>query len=100
MGRFFLLWKPMTLWRHLDEKNGHANPRFSLSASVVNGIIYAIGGQNIAGTIFSTVEAYDPKTDKWTKKADLPKGRFGSTCVVNNKVYAIAGGVDEDILIL
>jgi N-acetylneuraminic acid mutarotase len=39
-----------------------------------------------------TVTSYDPKTDKWTEKTDMPTPRWGlSTCVVNNKIYAIGG---------
>jgi hypothetical protein len=65
--------------------------RVDLSTSVVNGIIYAIGGR--WNDIFlQTVEAYDPKTDTWTKKADMPTPRQGlSTCVVDGIIYAIGG---------
>jgi RNA polymerase sigma factor (sigma-70 family) len=66
--------------------------RGSLSTSEVDGIVYAIGGWNGLG--LSTVEAYDPKTDKWAKKADMPTPRYTlSTSVV---IYAIGGcGRDE-----
>lgn len=68
-----------------------------LSTSVVNGIIYAIGGfyPPPPGEHLWVVEAYDPATDTWTKKADMPTGRLClSTSVVNGKIYAI-GGADE-----
>ena len=77
-------------------KTGIPTPRGYLSASAVNGKIYAIGGR--AGTFqnpidLSTVEEYDPATDTWTKKSDLPNVRyFLSTSVVDDKVYAIGGG--------
>ena len=59
-----------------------------LSASTVNGKIYAIGG--LGGS--SVVEEYDPATDTWTKKASLPTPRqWLSTSVVNGKIYAIGG---------
>ena len=62
------------------------------SASVVNGIIYAIGGTPDNAAVLSTLEAYNPQTDKWTKKKDMPTARSGfSTSVVNGKVYAIGG---------
>jgi N-acetylneuraminic acid mutarotase len=72
--------------------------RCGLATSVVNGIIYAIGGQgpgfgpNAGGGFFSTVEAYDPVKDNWTDKAKMPseKCSFG-TCAVNEKIYTIAG---------
>ncbi|MBM3237095.1 sigma-70 family RNA polymerase sigma factor [Candidatus Poribacteria bacterium] len=75
--------------------------RASLSTSVVNGKIYAIGGSVTAvwpgpGPDFSTVEEYDPATDKWTKKTDMPTARFSfSTSVVNGKIYAIGGMRDQ-----
>jgi N-acetylneuraminic acid mutarotase len=70
--------------------------RTRLSATAVNGKIYAIGG---AGSLlvnpqvyFSTVEEYDPPTDTWIKKADMPtpRGRLSSS-EVNGKIYAIGG---------
>lgn len=68
--------------------------RGGLSASEVNGKIYAIGGA-AAGVSFSTVEEYNPVTDTWTKKSDMPTRRYAlATAAVNGKIYAI-GGVDE-----
>ena len=67
--------------------------RTYLSTSVVNGRVYAIGGQE-DGIPFSTVEAYDPATDTWTPKADMPTARFlPATSVVNGKIYAMGGSV-------
>ncbi len=67
--------------------------RYSLSTSVVNGKIYAIGGTTVyGGTKLATVEEYDPATDTWTQKADMPTARSGlSTSEVNGKIYAIGG---------
>jgi N-acetylneuraminic acid mutarotase len=68
--------------------------RSHLSASVVDGKIYTIGGctQAVYQEYLSTVEAYDIATDTWIKKADLPTGRARlSTSVVNSKIYAIGG---------
>ena len=42
-----------------------------------------------------TVEEYDPKTDTWTRKADMPTARGAlTTSVVNGKIYAIGGAMD------
>jgi N-acetylneuraminic acid mutarotase len=58
----------------------------------VNGKVYAIGGIIGADTATSAVEEYDPATDKWTAKADMPTARSSlSTSVVNGKIYAIGG---------
>jgi N-acetylneuraminic acid mutarotase len=68
-------------------------PRGLLSTSVVDGIIYAIGGGSGPYSNFSIVEAYDPKTDTWTTKANMPTPRANvSTCVVDGIIYAIGGG--------
>ena len=82
----------------------------STSISVVDGKIYAIGGTElkrfeldvlIKGEFrkvkqwevkeLPTVEMYDPTTDTWTQKADMPTPRSTRTCVVNGKIYAIGG---------
>jgi hypothetical protein len=40
--------------------------------------------------------AYDPATELWTRRADMPMAREGfSACVVDGKIYAI-GGCKED----
>jgi len=68
-----------------------------LSTSVVNGRIYAIGGRTYPQNdiIVSTVEEYDPATDTWTQKAEIPTPRFWlSTSAVNGRVYAIGGCVN------
>ena len=84
--------------------------RTGAAASVVNGKIYAIGGTALNKFKFDalvngevrtferwkpeelpTVEMYDPDTDTWTQKADMPTPRHTSTCVVDGKIYAIGG---------
>jgi N-acetylneuraminic acid mutarotase len=69
--------------------------RSALSTSVIDGKIYAIGGivsSDMTGPAVSTVEEYDPATETWTQKADMPTARgYLSTSVVNGKIYAIGG---------
>lgn len=63
----------------------------SLSVSVVDRKIYAIGGTQ-GGPTLATVYEYDPATDTWTNKASMPIGRTHlATCEVNGKIYAIGG---------
>jgi N-acetylneuraminic acid mutarotase len=71
--------------------------RGGLGASVVNGILYVVGGAGSCAppcfiTSLATVEAYDPATNTWTTKADMPTPRIGVAVeVVNGILYAIGG---------
>jgi N-acetylneuraminic acid mutarotase len=67
--------------------------RFILSASTVDGKIYAIGGAStMHGAGLSIVDEYDPTTDTWTIKAPMPTARqWLSTSAVNGKIYAFGG---------
>ena len=38
---------------------------------------------------------YDPETDTWTQKADMPTPRSTATWVVNGKIYAIGGTANK-----
>jgi N-acetylneuraminic acid mutarotase len=75
--------------------------RLCVSTSAVNGKIYAIGGSAGGGQWYqglTTVEEYDPATDTWTTKADMPTGRtYFSTCAMNGKIYAIGGVKSGDV---
>jgi len=70
---------------------------WGLATSVVDGKIYAIGGtgsSSLWAGFRRTVEVYDPLTDTWTRKADMPTARiFFSTSVVDGKIYAIGGAL-------
>jgi RNA polymerase sigma factor (sigma-70 family) len=83
------------------QKADMTTARQGLSTSVVDERIYAFGGSpDEADTMLSTVEEYDPATDRWTKKADMLKQRYGhSSCAVNGKSYAIGGRNNVDGLL-
>jgi N-acetylneuraminic acid mutarotase len=83
--------------------------RHGLAAAAVGGIIYAIGGLapdpvTCWGEELSTVEAYDPATDIWTTKADMPTaGRcyMSAIAVVDGKIYVFGGsGANNETLSL
>ena len=62
------------------------------SSIALAGKIYVIGGVKFGGPVFSTVEEYDPITDTWITKLDMPTRRgMLSTSVVNGNIYAIGG---------
>lgn len=66
--------------------------RHVLSSSVVDGKLYAIGGDPGTDYSLSTVEAYEPVTDTWTMKAGMPMARAGgASSVVNGKIYVMGG---------
>jgi len=72
--------------------------RWTQTSAVVNGRIYVIGGYPSEGTpgeeALSVVEEYDPATNTWTRKADMPTARCDfneSSAVVDGKVYVIGG---------
>jgi len=85
-----------------EQKANMPTARSGVSVSVVDRKIYAIGGSKLK-TIqmpggfsseseeLATVEMYDPITDTWTQKADMPTPKKTMTCVVNGKIYAIGG---------
>ncbi len=61
------------------------------SVSVVDGLIYAVGGslENSAG---GALEVYDPAIDSWMIAADMPTPRDClATAAVDGKVYAFGG---------
>jgi len=59
--------------------------------NAVNGLIYVIGGFGMP----SIVEVYDPATDTWARKADMPTNRgYHSASVVNGVIYIIGGSTD------
>ncbi len=70
-----------------------ANP----GTCVVNGKIYAIGGETAGGGCTSPVsskkvEEYDPATNSWSLKENMPTARASLTIsAVNGKIYAIGG---------
>ena len=63
-----------------------------LTSSVVNGIIYVIGG--FFGSTTDKVEAYNPATDTWSTKANMPTARNGLTSSVVNGIIYVIGSRD------
>jgi len=71
-----------------------STPRWWAPVGVVGGKIYSIGGAGGAPTwrVVSTVETYDPATDTWTAKIDMPTARAShAVAVVDGSIYVING---------
>jgi N-acetylneuraminic acid mutarotase len=78
------------------KKTGMPTARAALSAQVVNGKIYAIGGLlSDTLTMTGTTEAYDPSTDTWTTRTAMPTPRgVAASAVLNGKIYVFGGDTD------
>ena len=78
-----------------EKKADMPTARQFLSASAVNGLIYAMGGQDAFDDHLrrlATVEVYNPATDTWKKGTDMlaPRSQF-ATAVVDGKIYVFGG---------
>ena len=64
-----------------------------MAATSVDGKIYLFGGTPaVQGPVLETVEEYDPSSDTWTQKTDMPTPRTAlAVGVVDSKIYAIGG---------
>lgn len=65
------------------------------ASCVVEGILYVIGGHYPdAGAALRQVLAYDPGTDSWTRKKELPTARhFLAAAAVDGIIYVIGGQI-------
>ncbi len=68
-----------------------------LSASVVDGLIYAAGGY--ATHTSSALEVYDPATDAWSIAADMPRARGSHAAAIVDGMVYVFGGLTSDGLI-
>jgi N-acetylneuraminic acid mutarotase len=77
------------------------DPKDHFSTVVLNGKIYAIGGEYGHDQVHqqrATVHVYDPGTDKWTQLASLPLAKShieGGTFVSDGKIVMAGGQVDN-----
>jgi N-acetylneuraminic acid mutarotase len=81
------------------------NPRHHMGAAVLDGKIYAIGGQHAHDAQLTTqddVHSYDPLTDAWTQRADLPKAVShisSATFAMDGRILVLGGEVAHDVVI-
>jgi N-acetylneuraminic acid mutarotase len=62
--------------------------RYGLAAEVVNGKIYAIGGDSG----FTSVEEFNPATNSWIARASMPTQRYyHAAAAVAGKIYVLGG---------
>jgi len=68
--------------------------RGRLAAAVVNGVLYAVGGEASFAIPLATVEAYTPGNNRWTTKTPLPAARSHLNVGGIGNVLYVAGGLD------
>ncbi|KAG7460590.1 hypothetical protein MATL_G00200400 [Megalops atlanticus] len=76
---------------HWSEIRPLNQPRSQLKLVSMDGYIYAIGGECLF-----TVEKYDPRMDRWTPVAPLPKGAFAvahEATICNGELYVSGGSL-------
>jgi hypothetical protein len=63
-----------------------------LQTYLFNGKIYAIGGSQYDNSAIASVQVYDPVTDTWEGRPNMPKGLvWFAGAFANNKIYVIGG---------
>jgi N-acetylneuraminic acid mutarotase len=79
-----------------ETKGPMLTPTCMAGACAVNGKIYLMGGVRgglLHDPAISMVEEYDPETDTWTPKNDMPTARSGLALIeAGGRIYAIGGG--------
>ena len=80
-------------WRQVADM---PTPRYYPKAAVVNDMVYVFGGwyeeRGVKLDYPVRVEAYDPATDTWTRKKDMPVSRVHPAVgAVDGKIYIIGG---------
>ncbi|MGD6853116.1 MAG: Kelch repeat-containing protein [Candidatus Bathyarchaeia archaeon] len=80
-----------------ETKASMPTPRRDFAIAVYDNKIYCISGESgldSQGGVYSAVnEVYDPLTDTWTIKAEIPTPRYGmSANLVDGKIYVLGGG--------
>lgn len=72
-------------------------PRSGHGVTTVNGVIYAIGGENDS-LIYDITECYNPIENRWTLVAPMLTPRVAcGVCVVEDFIYVIGGWVGSEI---
>src|SRR6185503_8176555 len=74
----------------------YPQPTQEVGGAVVNGKLYILGayGANAPGGLAGWLNEYDPATDKWTKKTDIPMPVHHQAMTgFRDKVYVFGGGV-------
>ena len=81
------------------ELNNQVIGRRYLTAEVVDGVIYIIGGQGSDGSYVDAVQAYNISSNTLTTVSSLPtKRRQLNSIVYNNNIYVIGGELESPVV--
>lgn len=76
-------------WSKLSSMNV---ARYDFACAEVDDRVYAAGGHGTGGESLSSVEMYDPDTDRWTLIESLRRPRWGCfACGLEGKLYVMGG---------
>ncbi|MDX6213372.1 MAG: hypothetical protein QOF82_2459 [Frankiales bacterium] len=72
------------------------NPRNHLGWAVINGLIYAVGGQHLndSSTAQAELDRYDPASNAWTRLSAMPVARshvMDTTFVLGGRLVVVGG---------
>ncbi len=70
-----------------DASSDGFTPRFNFLTVVVDSIIYAIGGEDYSNGPVDAIEAFNTKTNSWSKFGTFPPLSLLETWVANGKLY-------------
>ena len=59
-----------------------------MGVAVLEGKLYSVGGRD-GSSCLSSVEVYDPHTDKWTMASPMLKRRGGKTVVYITAIFVL-----------
>lgn len=67
--------------------------RHRAATAVANGRVYVFGGADGSGNPLNEVWQYDPVTNTWDQKADMPTRRYGAAAATapNGRIYVVGG---------
>ena len=77
------------MWKELKSMS---EARGALTANFIDGILYAIGGEDSSLKTLTKTEAYDPTINTWVKMEPMPTPRHHIASIADDgKIYVIGG---------
>jgi kelch-like protein 10 len=76
-------------WREVSPMH---EKRYMLSVAVLDGLVYAMGGNEDYIRILESAERYDYRTNRWSRIAPMNEKRTtASAATLNGKIYIVGG---------